>query len=211
VVAIAIGVSKSDSGPTTESLAADTASTNALLDGIPQQGIELGSPTAPVTLTEFADLQCPFCRRYTEKVFPTVVRDYVRTGKVRMVFRGLSFIGADSVVAARAAGAAAQQNRLWQFVDVFYKNQKDENSGYVRTKFLRQIGAAAGLDVARLERDATTDSVQRELTDANSEADRLGIKSTPSFVLARAGQQPVRLKSPSLGDLRSKLDSALGT
>jgi protein-disulfide isomerase len=211
VVAIAIGVSRSDSGPTTESLAADTASTNALLDGIPQRGIELGSPTAPVTLTEFADLQCPFCRRYTEKVFPTVVRDYVRTGKVRMVFRGLSFIGADSVVAARAAGAAAQQNRLWQFVDVFYKNQKDENSGYVRTKFLRQIGAAAGLDVARLERDATTDAVQRRLTDANSEADRLGIKSTPSFVLARAGQQPVRLKSPSLGDLRSKLDSALGT
>jgi protein-disulfide isomerase len=210
VVAIAIGVSRSDSGPTTESLAADTASTNALLDGIPQQGIELGSPTAPVTLTEFADLQCPSCRRYTEKVFPTVVRDYVRTGKVRMVFRGLSFIGADSVVAARAAGAAAQQNRLWQFVDVFYKNQKDENSGYVRTKFLRQIGAAAGLDVARLERDATTDAVQRRLTDATSEADRLGIKSTPSFVLARAGQQPVRLKSPSLGDLRSKLDSALG-
>jgi protein-disulfide isomerase len=211
VVAIAIGVSKSDSGPTTKSLAADTASTNALLDGIPQQGIQLGSPTAPVTLTEFADLQCPFCRQYTENVFPTVVREYVRSGKVRMVFRGLSFIGADSIVAARAAGAAAQQNRLWQFIDVFYNNQKDENSGYVRTKFLRQIGAAAGLDVVRLERDATSETVQRQLTDASSEADRFGIKSTPSFVLAKAGQQPIRLNSPSLGDIRSKLDSALGT
>jgi protein-disulfide isomerase len=209
VVAIAIGVSQSDSGPTAKSLAADTASTNALLDGIPQQGTSLGSATAPVTLTEFADLQCPFCRQYSEKTFPTIVREYVRSGKVRMEFRGLHFIGADSIVAARAAAAAAQQNRLWQFVDVFYKNQKDENSGYVRTKFLRQIGAAAGLDVAQLERDATSEAVARQLTGANNEADRSGIKSTPSFVIAKAGQEPVRLKSPSLDELRSKLDAAL--
>jgi protein-disulfide isomerase len=209
VVAIAIGVSQSDSGPTAKSLAADTASTNALLDGIPQHGTSLGSATAPVTLTEFADLQCPFCRQYSEKTFPTIVREYVRSGKVRMEFRGLHFIGADSIVAARAAAAAAQQNRLWQFVDVFYKNQKDENSGYVRTKFLRQIGAAAGLDVAQLERDATSEAVARQLTNANQEADRSGIKSTPSFVLTKAGHEPVRLKSPSLDELRSKLDAAL--
>ena len=211
VVAIAISLSHSNSGPTAKSLAADTASTGALLDGIPQDGISLGSPSAPVTVTEFADLQCPFCRQYSEKVFPTVVRDYVRTGKVRMVFRGLSFIGADSIVAARAAGAASQQNRLWQFVDVFYKNQQDENSGYVRAPFLRQIGGAAGLDVAKLERDATSETVAKQLTDANGEADRLGVKSTPTIVVSKAGQQPVKLKSPSLGDLRSKLDAALGT
>jgi protein-disulfide isomerase len=205
VVVIAIGLTKSDSGPTAESLAKDTASTNALLDGIPQQGIVLGSPSAPVTVTEFADLQCPFCRRYTQKVFPAVVRDYVRAGKVRMVFRGLSFIGADSIVAARAAGAAGQQNRLWQFVDVFYKNLKDENSGYVKAGFLRQIGGAAGVDVARLEQDATSEAVAKQLTDANAEAKRLGVRSTPTIVVTKAGQQPVKLKSPSLGDLRAAL------
>jgi len=205
VVVIAIGLTKSDSGSTAESLAKDTASTNALLDGIPQQGIVLGSPSAPVTVTEFADLQCPFCRQYTQKVFPAVVRDYVRAGKVRMVFRGLSFIGADSIVAARAAGAAGQQNRLWQFVDVFYKNQKDENSGYVKAGFLRQIGGAAGVDVARLEQDATSEAVAKQLTDANAEAKRLGVRSTPTIVVTKAGQQPVKLKSPSLGDLRAAL------
>jgi len=205
VVVIAIGLTKSDSGPTAESLAKDTASTNALLDGIPQQGIVLGSPSAPVTVTEFADLQCLFCRQYTQKVFPAVVRDYVRAGKVRMVFRGLSFIGADSIVAARAAGAAGQQNRLWQFVDVFYKNQKDENSGYVKAGFLRQIGGAAGVDVARLEQDATSEAVAKQLTDANAEAKRLGVRSTPTIVVTKAGQQPVKLKSPSLGDLRAAL------
>jgi len=211
VVAIAIGVSQSDSGPTAESLAKDTASTNALLDGIPQRGTSLGNPAAPVTLTEFADLQCPFCRQYSRDSFPALVRDYVRTGKVRMEFRALHFIGADSIVAARAAGAAGLQNRLWQFVDLFYRNQKDENSGYVRASFLRQIGGAAGVDVARLERDATSQAVQQQLAAANGEADRAGIRSTPSFLVTKAGQQPVRLKSPSLGDLRAKLDAALGT
>jgi protein-disulfide isomerase len=211
VVAIAIGVSQSDSGPTKESLAKDTAETNALLDGIPQEGLSLGTRSAAVTLTEFADLQCPFCREYTEKVFPTLVQRYVRTGKVRMVFRGLSFIGADSIVAARAAGAASRQNRLWQFLDVFYKNQGDENSGYVRPKFLRQIGAAAGLDVVRLERDATTEPVAQLLTDANNEADRFGIKSTPSFLVAKAGGQPQRLKYSSLtpDEFVTKLDAVL--
>jgi protein-disulfide isomerase len=211
VVAIGIGVSQSNSGPTTQSLAADTVETNALLDGIEQQGIALGRADAPLTLTEFADLQCPFCRRYTTKVFPALVGRYVRTGKLRMVFRGLSFIGADSIVAARTAGAAAQQNRLWQFLDVFYKNQGDENSGYVRTKFLRQIGGAAGLDVVRLERDATSEAVQRQLTQANAEASRFGIKSTPSFLVSKAGQQPQRLKYSSLtpDEFAGKLEAAL--
>lgn len=211
LVAVAIGVSQSDSGPTKASLAKDASETNALLGGIPQQGISLGTRSAPVTLTEFADLQCPFCRRYTLKVLPTLVQRYVRTGKLRMEFRGLSFIGSDSVIAARAAGAAAEQNRLWQFLDVFYKNQQDENSGYVRPKFLRQIGGAAGLDVARLGRDARSQTVQQQLTDANSEADRFGIKSTPSFLVTRAGAQPQRLKYSSLTpeDFVSKLDSVL--
>jgi protein-disulfide isomerase len=68
----------------------------ALFRGIPQQGIALGDPRAPVTLTEFADLQCPFCRQYTEAVLPTLVKRYVRTGKVRMIFQALAFIGPDS-------------------------------------------------------------------------------------------------------------------
>src|SRR3954451_11318426 len=99
-----------------------------LFSGIPQQGIVLGSPTAPVTMTEFADLQCPVCREYTAAVLPSLVRKYVSTGKVKMVFRDLAFLGDDSIKAGRAAAAAGAQNRLWQFIDVFYGEQGDENS-----------------------------------------------------------------------------------
>src|SRR4051812_16106737 len=83
------------------------AADSALFAGIAADGEALGSADAPVTLEEYADLQCPFCREFTATVLPTVVRDYVRTGKVRIVFRNLAFIGPDSLKAARVAAAAA--------------------------------------------------------------------------------------------------------
>ena len=72
-----------------------------MLAGIPQNGIYLGNANAPVRLVEFADLQCPFCREYTLQTLPQLVQDYVRSGKVRMEFRDLAFLGKDSVTAGR--------------------------------------------------------------------------------------------------------------
>src|SRR5947207_3194236 len=126
----------------------------ALITGIPQQGVVLGNPRASVTMTEFADLQCPFCREYTASVLPTIVRNYVRTGKVKLVFRDLAFLGDDSITAGRAAAAAGAQDKFWQFIDVFYGEQKEENSGYVTDDFIRAVASKVpGLDAARLMRD----------------------------------------------------------
>ena len=81
----------------------------ALLAGVPQQGIALGRPDAPVTLAEYADLQCPFCREWTLRTLPTLVADYVRKGDLRIEFRGLAFIGPDSLTALESAEAAGEQ------------------------------------------------------------------------------------------------------
>ena len=91
---IAVVVSSGGSSTKTDSKGKveGASQTTQLLKGIPQKGITLGDPKAPVTLTEFADLQCPFCRDYTLKTFPTIVAKYVRTGKVKMVFRNYAFI-----------------------------------------------------------------------------------------------------------------------
>ena len=82
---------------------AGAGETAALLSGIPQSGTTLGSPSAPVRLVEYADLQCVYCGAWARDVFPTLVRRYVRTGKVQLEFRGLAFVGSDSLVGLRTA------------------------------------------------------------------------------------------------------------
>ena len=122
----------------------------SLFAGIPQHGTILGNANAPVRLVEFADLQCPYCDEYSVQALPALVRDYVRTGKVSMQFENLSFIGPGSVSAGRAAAAAAQQNRLWNFIDLMYLNQGEENSGYVTPSYLRRLlEASPGVNVAK--------------------------------------------------------------
>ncbi|MEA2392529.1 MAG: hypothetical protein QOJ82_420 [Solirubrobacteraceae bacterium] len=183
----------------------------AMLAGIPQNGITLGRPDAPVHLIEFADLQCPFCREYALQSMPILVQDYVRTGKLSMEFRNLSFIGSDSVTAGRAASAAAAQNRLWNFTDVFYYNQGKENTGYVTPAFLRRLGSAAGVDAARATRDAAASSAQAPLAAANTLANRYGVQSTPTILVGKRGgtMKPVAADPTDTSAYRAAIDKAL--
>ena len=167
---------------------------SGLFDGIPQDGIALGSPDAPFVLTEFADPQCPFCAVYARDVLPTLVDRYVRTGKVRLELRVLAFLGEDSTRAGAMAAAAARQDRLWQFTDAFYRSQGAENSGYATDEFLRRIATQTpGLDVERAfaERGDT-----RMLGAAERAAGTLGVSHTPAFYLRR-GDGPARPLEPS--------------
>jgi protein-disulfide isomerase len=103
-----------------------------------------------VKVTEFADLQCPFCRESALTQLPSIVKQYVRPGTVSMSFQSLAFIGPDSVSAARVAQAAAGQDKLWNFVDLMYRNQGKENTGYATDAYLHRLAAAVpGLDVNR--------------------------------------------------------------
>jgi protein-disulfide isomerase len=176
-------------------------SSAALLGGIPQHGIELGNPNAPVTLVQFEDLQCPFCRAYTVNEFPSLVRDYVRSGKVKVVFRNFTFIGNDSVTAGQHASAAGNQNKLWNFVDLFYLNQGEENTGYVTQPFLSRIySAIPGLNASKAEADARAPSAVLGMKAANALAAKLRVDSTPSFLLGKTGGALSRFPSdPNAG------------
>jgi protein-disulfide isomerase len=185
------------------------AATAALFARIPQHGIVLGDPKAPVTFVEFADLQCPFCREYTATVMPTLVDSYVRSGQMKMVFRNVAFIGTDSVRAAQMAAAVGRQNKLWAFVDLFYANQQTENSGYVTDDFLRKIGGGvAGLDVAKAMNDRGIAAVQQQLNDAQQQWQVNGFSGTPSFLLGRTGGtlKPLTVTAFELNQFTSKID-----
>jgi protein-disulfide isomerase len=183
-----------------------------MLAGIPQSGRFLGKPDAPVQVIEFADLQCPICREYSLQSLPTLIQDYVRTGKVRMEFRNLSFLGDDSVTAGQAASAAAQQNKLWNFADVLYYNQGEENSGYVTPSFLDRIYKASGVDAATAAKYASTKASQEPLAEANTVANRYGVNSTPTILVGKRGATPklVDAAATDVGAYKSAIDAALG-
>ena len=108
-VAVAIAVAGSRHPAASGRRAATKIARSDLFTGIPEKNGVLGNPSAPVTLTEYLDLQCPVCATSSHTTLPTIVRDYVRTGKVKLEARTLQFIGPDSVTAARIAAGAARQ------------------------------------------------------------------------------------------------------
>jgi protein-disulfide isomerase len=211
VVASQLGSASSSS--TSGGLHAGSRTVQRELRGIPQRGNSLGSQRAPATLLEFADLQCPFCAQYTRDALPGLLHRYVRSGRLRMELELLSFIGPDSKRAARFAAAAALQDRLWSFSDLFYRQQGVENSGYVTGPFLRSLAhATLGLDGRRAFVEQSSPRVRELLARARQEAGRLGVTSTPSFFLLRPGRQPRRLEVSALTTeaLSQAIDSALG-
>src|SRR5690242_1171354 len=183
-----------------------------MLAGIPQSGIHLGNANAPVRLVEFADLQCPFCRDYTLQTLPQLVQDYVRSGKVRMEFRDLAFLGKDSVTAGRHAAGAGEQNKLWNFIDVFYYNQGEENSGYVTPSFLHSIDKAAGVDSAKADAFAASAASVTPIKQANALGDQLGVQSTPTvFVGKRGGPlRQVQAGPTDVAAFKQAIDGVLG-
>jgi len=175
------------------------AEVRSLLAGIPQNGTVLGNPQAPVTLVEYADLQCPFCDQWALRALPTLVHDYVRPGKLRIEFRGLAFIGQDSVTALQSALAASRQDKLWNVVALLYANQGAENSGWVSEGLLGRIAASVpGLDAQQLAADRSSPTIGSQMAEAESQAQAAGVNETPSFQLGRTGGALHRLQVTSL-------------
>ncbi|MDX6634041.1 MAG: hypothetical protein QOF06_244 [Solirubrobacterales bacterium] len=211
-IAVLIVVSQSDSTGGDSSSIVDAKLIDRELAGIPQKGMVLGDPSAKVRLLEFADLQCPVCKGYSEEVLPQVIENQVRTGEAKLDFRNFTIIDADSTPAGAAAIAAGEQGRGWNFVEIFYRNQGAERSGYVTDEFLTAIAKAAGVpDIARWNRERKSSRVLEEVAASTSEAESLGFTGTPSFALEGPGRSSVEaLGTPgSAGDLESAVSAAL--
>ena len=107
-----------------------------------------------MALVEFGDLQCPVCKGYSEEVLPQVIETQVRSGEAKLEFRNYTIIGPESMPAGAAAIAAGKQGRGWKFVELFYRNQGVEDSGYVTDEFLTAIAKGAGVpDIAKWNAD----------------------------------------------------------
>ena len=202
----------SAAGPDGDAVAvAGMAETAALLEGIPQDGDRLGSPSAPIQLVEYADPQCPYCARYARDVLPALIREYVRPGRVQLVFRGLWFLGPDSGTALRTAAAAASENRLWNVLELLYRNQGPENA-WVTEDLLRAIVTGAGADANRVIADREGPAVATVIDQWGRLAQTGGVNAVPAFFVGPRGGPFERLQPTTLAvnEFRQALDGALG-
>ena len=180
----------------------------AEIAGIPQSNTTLGEKSAPVTITEFGDLQCPICRQFGNTVFPELVSQYVKPGTAKYDFKQWVIIGPQSNNAAAAAYAAGEQNKYWDYVLTFYDQQQAENSGYVTDDFLERIAKDAGvpdLDKWNADRDLAK---WKPTIDANdTEATALGFTGTPSILVEGPnGKEPIGGSSvPTLADVQAAI------
>lgn len=209
VVLVLIVVNASSSGDGGDTSLEGVAEVNRELAGIPQQGMVLGDPEAPVELVEFADLQCPYCKAFSEEVLPSIIATQVKNGEAKIAFHNFTIIGEQSPPAGAAALAAGAQGRGWNYVKLFYENQGAEDSGYADDAFLESIAKGAGVkDLEKWNQDRAKFLPEVEATTA--EAQELGFNGTPSFAIRgpkTKGLEPIETPG-SAGDLEEAIAEA---
>jgi len=182
VVLVLIVVNASSSGDGGDTKLEGTKEVNRALKGIPQNGMVLGDPQAPVELVEFADPKCPYCKAFAEGVLPPIIENQVKNGQLKISYRVYAIIDDQSQPAGAAAYAAGRQGRGWNFVELFYRNQGSELKPYAEDEFLEAIAKGAGVkNLSRWNRERA--ELEPEVEATTAEAQELGFTGTPSFAI----------------------------
>jgi protein-disulfide isomerase len=208
VVLIVVNANKSSGGDASN--LQSVGEVNRALAGIPQDGMLLGDPKAPVTLVEFGDLKCPVCAAFSKEIIPAVIDSKVRDSAARIEFRNYTIIDDQSGPAGAAALAAGEQGRGWNFLEIFYRNQGVETAPYADEVFLTAVAKAAGVrDIPRWDRERKSARLSGEVEATTEEAQRLGFTGTPSFAVEGSSSKLEPLGTPgTAGELESAIDSA---
>jgi protein-disulfide isomerase len=163
---------------------------NDLFKGIPQNGLVLGDPKAPVTMEMFIDVQCPVCDDYEVNYLSSVVQDYVRPGKVQLHLQPWAFLGTQSFSGRLGLIAAAAQNKGFNFAKVLYDNQPSdsENTGYLNGKWLAGIAASTtGLKLQEWRTATNGPEAQSVATAVDNLAKKKNVSGTPTIFVGCTG------------------------
>ena len=220
VIVIGVAIAISSGNSTSElglqkgkKLAATEQSVSTLLAGIPQSGNTLGSPSAPVTMTYFGDLECPVCQDFTlHGGFSQLVQNEVKQGKVKIVYQATCTATCNSHPTSTfnsqqvAALAAGEQNKFWNYVELFYNQQADETSDYVNNSYLTALATQAGLNMTSWNAARKSTALSQELTTQTTSDTSQGINSTPTLIFTGPkGKAQASQNVPDYGNLQASI------
>lgn len=216
IVAVLVAVSSGSGGsglkrPGKPQIATVSAVTG-LLAGIPQSGAVLGNPKAPTTMTYWGDLECPICAQFTVAGgLGPLIHNEVRAGKVKIIYRNLATASPNpqtfytQQVAALAAG---QQGKFWDYVELFYRQQGQEGSGYVTERFLDTLARQVpGLNFAAWQKARSTTALREQSVNDDNAARQQAIQGTPTVIFRGPTGKMAQPSSgvPAYGDLQASL------
>ena len=157
----------------------------------------IGNPNAPVTVAYWSDYQCPFCRKTEEEVIPQLINDYIKTGKVKLVYKDFQFLGADSQTAGLAEHAVWEvaPDKFYQWHKAMYDNQDGENSGWGSKADILALTKSLGIDSTKVDQLMTSkaNEYQQAMDADKSEGGSFGVSGTPSYIVGKqlvVGAQP---------------------
>jgi protein-disulfide isomerase len=173
----------------------------------PLAGRSKGAASAPVTVYEMSDFQCPYCRRFALETFPTIEHDYISAGKVRWVFVNypLTSIHPNAVAAAEVALCASRQGAFWPVHDLLYTHQDTWAPLKEPGPFLATLADSAGISRKALLACLASPGTEQEIRSEAEGSERAGAASTPSFYIEgglMTGAHPIAV-------FRQVLDSVL--
>ncbi len=141
----------------------------------------LGDPNAPVTLIEFGDYQCHFCNVHFHNTEHRLLENFIKTGKVKMIFKDFTIIGPDSINAAHGTHCANDQGKFWEYHDILYNNWTGENNGWASSDNLLRFAQEIELDIDQWSDCMIDERYSQIISNSNKDARELGITGTPAF------------------------------
>ena len=144
----------------------------------------LGDPSAPVTIIEFGDYQCPFCKRWNENTKPAIEEKIIETGRANLIYVDLAIIGPDSVKIHAGSYCAADQGLYWEYHDFAYASQGHENDGWANSENVKLLASEiTGIDTDVFNDCLDSKKYEQRVNDNKKIATDAGARSTPSFII----------------------------
>ena len=153
----------------------------------------LGDPDAPITIVEFGDYQCHQCKNWLENTKDDIVKEYIDTGNVNLVFVDMPFLGSHSPIAAQASYCAEDQGKYWEYHTELYHTQGHQINGWINTEVLRTIAVNLDLDMELFDSCIDSNKYQKRVQSNFSEARSFGVSATPTFLIVSVDGQEQKI------------------
>jgi len=156
----------------------------------------LGASSAPITIIEFGDYQCPNCKQWFLTTKPDIITNFIDTQKVNLIYVDISFLGKDSGPAAQASYCAEDQGKYWEYHGLLYTYQEGVDTGWANSERLKAFAQSLELDEELFESCLDSGKYKKRVQSNTRESTKNGVAGTPTFFIIGPNNQQKTINGP---------------